>query len=89
MARSVAGALAASAGIKQTSADIRTRRIRGENVADKYVVTGYVKRIGRRDRISKEMTHSKAKEFKEHLLAEMKIAIRRYKWVKEIKIEKA
>lgn len=63
--------------------------IRGENVADKYVVTGYVKRIGRRDRISKEMTHSKAKEFKEHLLAEMKIAIRRYKWVKEIKIEKA
>jgi len=88
-ARSVASALAAGAGIRQTSADIQTRRIRGENVADKYVVTGYVKRIGRRDRISKEMTHAKAKDFKEHLLAEMKIAILKYKWVKELKIEKA
>ena len=57
-------------------------------MADKYVVTGYVKRIGRRDTLSIPMSLAKARAYKERTDADMKIAIPKYKWVKLTKVEK-
>ena len=61
------------------------------NMVD-YVVTGYVGRIGRRDRISKPMSLSKAKACKKNLQAEMDSTVPeypQYKWVKNLRIAKA
>ena len=53
-----------------------------------YVVTGYVKRIGRRDTLSIPMTLAKAREFKSRTDRDMKIATPKYKWVKDTKIKR-
>lgn len=53
-----------------------------------YVVTGYVKRLGRRDTLSKKMSKAKATAFKKRQLEELKISILKYKWCKDLKIEK-
>jgi len=54
----------------------------------KYVVTGYVKRLGRRDTLSIPMSLIKARKFKKDRDAEMKVATRKYKWAKNFKVEK-
>jgi len=58
-------------------------------VAAKYVVTGYVKRIGKRDTLSIPMSLAKARAFKKRTDADMEIAIPKYQWVKLTKVVKA
>lgn len=53
-----------------------------------YVVTGYVKRLGRRDTLSKPMSLAKARAYKKRTDEDMKIAIPKYKWVKTTKVER-
>ncbi len=52
-----------------------------------YVVTAYVNRLGRRDTISKKMSSRAAKDFKINTMLDLKLAIPRYKWCKQLKIE--
>lgn len=53
----------------------------------KYIVTGYVKSIGRRDTLSKPMTRSEAIAYKKRTDTDMKTATKAYKWVKATKVE--
>ena len=55
---------------------------------DKYIVTGFVKRLGRRDTISKPMSYDKAKVFIIDLKVEMKLAIPKYRWVRDLKMKR-
>jgi len=57
-------------------------------MVDKYVVTGFVKRIGRRDTISKPMSKRKAIAFATDLKLDMKLAVAQYKWVNQIRMKK-
>ena len=55
----------------------------------KYVVTGYVKQLGKRDNISKPMSLTKAKAFKRKIDKEASGVIPKYRKVKTTKVEKA
>lgn len=55
---------------------------------NKYIVTAYVKRLGKRDTLSIPMTLAKATKYKKDREAEMKLAISKYKWARTFKIEK-
>lgn len=57
-------------------------------MVDKYVVTGFVKRIGKRDTISKPMSKRRAIAFATDLKLDMKLAIAQYKWVNRIAVKK-
>ena len=52
-----------------------------------YVVTAYVNRLGRRDTLSQKMSKTRANAYKKRTLEELKDAIPRYKWCKELRIE--
>ena len=54
----------------------------------KYVVTGHVKSLGRRDTLSKPMSRSAADAYKKRTDADMKTATKAYKWVKDTKVER-
>lgn len=54
-----------------------------------YVVTGYVVRERKRDDISKEFeTIEEARVFRSTLNKELRKAISKYKWVRDLKIKK-
>jgi uncharacterized protein (DUF3820 family) len=55
---------------------------------EKYVVTAFVKKLGKRDRLSKPLTKSEAEKFARNHDADMKLAISKYQWSKETKVEK-
>ena len=57
-------------------------------MVDQYIVTGYVKRICKRDNISKPMNKRKANAFMASLKSDMKMAIPEYKWVNQIAVKK-
>ena len=53
----------------------------------KYVVTGYVKKKGRRDTITKPSTKKQAQKSKQFLETDLKRAIPKYRWVKSLCVE--
>ena len=55
--------------------------------AKQYVVTAYVKRLGRRDTLSIKMSKAKATAYKKRIMEELKDAILKYKWCKALKVE--
>ena len=53
----------------------------------KYVVTGYVKKKGRRDTITKPATKKQAQDSKKALENELKRSVPKYRWVKSLSVE--
>jgi len=54
----------------------------------KYVVTGFVNRLGRRDTLSQKMTKGEAKSFKKRQCKEFRNSIPKYRWANKLRIEK-
>lgn len=54
----------------------------------KYIVTGFVKRLGKRDIITKPLTRKEALRRKRDIMKELKHAIPKYKWITNLKVEK-
>lgn len=55
----------------------------------KYIVTGYVKAKGRRDAITTPSTKAVAQKRKVSLQKQLKTAIPKHKWLKELRVEEA
>ena len=53
----------------------------------KYVVTGYVKKKGRRDTITKPATKKQAQDSKQSLETELKNSVPKYRGVKSLCVE--
>ena len=53
----------------------------------KYVVTGYIKKKGRRDIITKPATKKQAQNSKQSLENESKNSVPKYRWVKSLSVE--
>ena len=53
----------------------------------KYIVTGYVKKKGRRDTITKPATKKQAHDSKKSLESELTRAVPKYRWVKSLCVE--
>jgi len=53
----------------------------------KYIVTGYVKAKGRRDAITTPSTKAAAQKRKASLQKELKDAIPKHKWLKDLQVE--